>query len=393
MRTSPPRRLGFLLSATLLLATGAHRSARVDADDRLPGEVAELTDKTRADAQVQLDVILKGTGDVGKARRALLLMGPAIWPAVDNALRLTPSDAARPHLTFLKALLLKKAEPEFEALRGRLRRKLLTDDMNGIGAELNEFRLGMKDPANPGKRLPLKVPATKLGSTTTYRSADQTLVVAFGGDATAKKPDAPEVSLTDPAAGFAAAVGGKPLPYDRQSGKGADASCEAPQGFAYAWPTDGAVGKAPGGTGGESGVANVARGRRAVGAHGGGRRRGPGQVGRSLATEAVAGRPSRPPRPLDPSARPACARPRPASQPSDRSRSRWPSASGRRAPPAPASRRRLRPPTRRSRPRSSSPRRIAPSSSRRSPSRRRTPIRTCRRASGSSSRTCPTRAT
>jgi hypothetical protein len=183
-------------------------------------------------------------------------MGPAIWPAVDNALRLTPSDAARPHLTFLKALLLKKAEPEFEALRGRLRRKVLADDMNGIGAELNEFRLGLKDPANPGKRLPLKVPATKLGSITTYRSADQTLAVSFGGDATAKKPDAPEVSLTDPAAGFAAAVGGKPLPYDRQSGKGADASCEAPQGFAYAWATDGAVGKAPGGTGGEGGVAN-----------------------------------------------------------------------------------------------------------------------------------------
>ena len=253
MRTARSR----LFLPLLALSTLAGPATRVLGDDRLPGEVAELTDKTRAEAQVQLDVITKATGDAGKARRALLVMGPVIWPAVDNTMRLTPPDAARPHLNFLKALLLKKAEPEFEILRTRLRRKMLTGDLAGIGSELNEFRLGPKDPANAGKRLPLKVVPTKAATAMVYRSSDGSIAIAFGNDATDKKPDAPELSLTEPVAGFAAAVGGRAMPYARTSGKGCDVACEAPQGFAYAWATDGAVGKAPGGSGGDAGTATA----------------------------------------------------------------------------------------------------------------------------------------
>lgn len=241
---------GALFSTTLL-------TPRASAEDRLGGEVAELTDKTRADAQKEVDVIVKASGDVVKARRALLKMGPVIWPVVDNALRLTPPDTARPHLNYLKALLAKKTEPDFEYFRGRIRRRVLIDDLPGIQAEAATFRNGRPDPANPKRTIPPTVRGTTTAGVTVYRSEDGTLAVAFGRDGDAKKPDAPEVSLTDPAAGFAMAIGGKPQAYERRSGKGSCATVEAPLGFAFAWATDGAPGKAPGGDGGDAGSAQA----------------------------------------------------------------------------------------------------------------------------------------
>jgi hypothetical protein len=41
--------------------------------------------------------------------------------------------------------------------------------------------------------------------------------------------------------------------YERQSGKGGDVTVTANAGFAFAWATDGANGKAPGGSGGDAG--------------------------------------------------------------------------------------------------------------------------------------------
>ncbi|MCC7138709.1 MAG: hypothetical protein IT460_09820 [Planctomycetes bacterium] len=242
-----------LLAAALLAPVAIPTAAR--AEDRIPGEATELTDKVRADALKQVEVIVKGPGDPVAARRVLLRMGPVVWPVLDNALRLTPPDAARPHLLFLKALLVKKAEPEFEALRGKLRRRFLIDDMKGISADLTAFRLGLPDPANPGKRLPLSVKSTRPGSTELFRSADGTILLGFGADGTDKKPDAPDASATDPMAGFVAVVAGKGAPYDRQSGKGGDASATADNGFAWAWAADGAPGKGAGGAGGQGGSA------------------------------------------------------------------------------------------------------------------------------------------
>jgi hypothetical protein len=249
------RRTALPVLGILLLLARVPRPAH--ADDRLPGEAVELTDKVRAEAQQHLDRIAKGGEDAVKSRRALIVLGPAVWPVVENAMRLTPSEETRPHLMLLKALLARKAEPEFEALRGRLRRKVLMDDMPGVFRELTEFRAGRPDPARKGARIPPQVPSAQQGRTTVFRSSDGSIVLGFGGDGTAKEPDAPQVSLSDGAAGIVAAVGGKALPFARRSGKGADVSVSAPNGFAWAWAGDGAPGQAPGGMGGDGGGAQA----------------------------------------------------------------------------------------------------------------------------------------
>jgi hypothetical protein len=202
------------------------------ADSKLPGEASELTPEVRTAAQKLVDVIVKGEGDVAKARRGLLVMGPAIWPVVDNALRLAPPDAARPHLNYLKALLVKKVEPEFEFLRERLRRTSLVGAPPALLKELNDFRIGRPVPAKPGKRLPPCVTPSSDGTKTVYRSGDGTIVLAFGADATEQSPDAVDVGVSEAAAGFVMAVGGKPVPFARRSGKGANVTVSAPMGYA-----------------------------------------------------------------------------------------------------------------------------------------------------------------
>lgn len=252
------RRLVTVVVLAAALATPSARPAH--ADSKLPGEASELTPEVRTAAQKHVDVIVKGggaEGDVAKARRALLVLGPAIWPVLENALRLAPPDAARPHLNYLKALLVKKAEPEFEHLRERLRRTILVGAAPTLLKEMNDFRIGRPDPAKPGKRLPCSIVPTKAGTTAVYRSADGTIVLAFGADATDKDPDAVDVGVNEPTAGFVMAVGGKAKSFSRRSGKGANVSVSAPMGFAFAWATDGAVGMAPGGEGGEGGTADA----------------------------------------------------------------------------------------------------------------------------------------
>lgn len=249
---TPSRRLAGALALAFALA-----SPVATADTKLPGEAIELTPEVRTAAQKHVDVIVRGEGDVPKARRALLVLGPAIWPVVENAMRLAPPDAARAHLNYLKALLVKKAEPEFEHLRERLRRTVLVGAAPSLLKEMNDFRLGRPDPAKAGKRLPCTIVPSKAGSTTVYRSADGTIVLAFGADATEKDPDALDVGVSEAAAGFVMAVGGKAMPFARRSGKGANVTVSAPMGFAFAWATDGAAGLAPGGEGGEGGNAEA----------------------------------------------------------------------------------------------------------------------------------------
>jgi hypothetical protein len=243
-----------LLLASILLCVPAP-TAR--ADDRLPGEAGELTPAVRTQAQAHLDVLVKGGPEGLKARRALLVLGPSVWPVVENTLRLAPSTESRAHLHFLKALLAKKAEPELETLRGRLRRKALMDDMAGVLREVNEFRAGRPDPNHKGVRIPPQVPSKLEGKTTIFRSSDGSLVLAFGGDGTAKEPDAPIVSVSDPIAGLVVAVGGKAMPFARRSGNGSEITVGAPNGFAWAYASDGAAGQAPGGLGGEGGTAQA----------------------------------------------------------------------------------------------------------------------------------------
>jgi hypothetical protein len=240
------------LAGSALLGTPPARG-----DDRLPGEVTELTPEVRATAQGHVDAIVKGTGDALKARRALLVLGPAVCPVVDNALRLAPPEAARPHLAFLKALLAPKAEPEFEFLRARLRRKFLIDDLAGIHRELVEFRLGRPDPEGHGKRLPHTVKPTVVAGASTYRAADGTMVIAYGADGSAKQADAGDVAGSDLAAGFVAALGGRPAPAERRSGGGGLVTATAPRGFAYAYAFDGAPGHSSGGEGGPGGQATA----------------------------------------------------------------------------------------------------------------------------------------
>ena len=253
-----PRRLPSFAVAALAV-TGVALSGAVApraslADGRLPGEAEMLTTEVRATAQKHLDAIVAGGAECPKAVRALLVLGPVVWPVVENATRLTPPEEAKPHLTYLKALLLKKADPDFEVLREGIRRKVLTGNLTLIASLCLDFRLGRMDPARPGKRLPLAVQPTKtpLGASI-YRAPDGTMVIGFGADGEEKVEDAGDLDMNEPAAGFVAGIGGKPIPAQGSSGRGANVVVKAPMGFAYAWATDGAPGGAADGAGGEGG--------------------------------------------------------------------------------------------------------------------------------------------
>lgn len=249
-----------MLLLGLAASVGVGRAAHADDRDRVIGEATELTEAVRTETLKHLDVIAKADAEDAAtvkaavaARRAVLRQGPVVWPVVENALRLNPPAGARPHLQLIKALLAKKSEPEFEALRARLRKRFLMDDFKGMHEELGRFRQGLPNPAKPGKFLPLSVSPTKVGATTVFRSGDGSIVLAYGADADANNPDAPEAVVSDPVAGFVAVIGGKAVPFERQSGRGADTTATAPGGFAWSWASDGAPGKAPGGTGGTGG--------------------------------------------------------------------------------------------------------------------------------------------
>jgi len=84
--------------------------------------------------------------------------------------------------------------------------------------------------------------------------------VGYGADGDGKNPDAPEGSVSDSTAGLVAVFGGKGAPFERQSGRGGDATASAQNGFAWAWAADGAPGQAPGGAGGVAGTANATGG-------------------------------------------------------------------------------------------------------------------------------------
>ncbi len=251
-----------LLAASLLLLAGGARAVRADA--KIPGEADALTDEVRATVQKHLEVISKvvsddpkSKADAEKARRAILVLGPVVFPVVENAMRLGPTEGARPHLNLLKALLATKAEPDFEAFRNRVRRTILTGSVDAVGREANEFRMGKPDPKKPGKRIPPTVQPVKSGLGIAFRSADGSIVVAFGADGDEKAPDCADFNVNEPAAGLVIAIGGKPIPFPRTSGHGANVTVIAPMGFAFAWATDGAPGKAPGGNGGEGGAASA----------------------------------------------------------------------------------------------------------------------------------------
>src|SRR5262245_8429538 len=125
-------RLSLLLLAAAAAALAGSAPVRVAlAGDPIPSDAGALTDKVRAEAQAHIDAITKGAGDVAAPRRALVKMGPIVWPVVENALKLLPPEAAKPHLNLVRALIAKKKEPEFEALRERLRTRFLTDSMEG----------------------------------------------------------------------------------------------------------------------------------------------------------------------------------------------------------------------------------------------------------------------
>jgi hypothetical protein len=252
MRT--PLVLGLLSAVLLSIGVPAAR-----ADGKVPGEAGELTAEVRATAQKHVDAIVgaKEAKDGEKPQRALLVMGPVVWPVIENALRLVPPDSARARLHLLKALLAKKTEPEFEHLRERLRLKFLGGSLEAVQTELTAFRTGRPDPAKPGKKIPPSVKPTTLGTSSVYRSADGSIVIAFGADGTAQKPDAGPVSLNEATAGFVAGVGGRALPNPRASGAGSEVLVVAPLGFAYAYGTDGANGMKGGGEGGQAGTAEA----------------------------------------------------------------------------------------------------------------------------------------
>jgi hypothetical protein len=251
-----------LLLASLFLCVLAAAPPRAAADERLPGEAAELNDEVRAKVKGHLDALFaaKDLEAAVKARRAILTIGPVAWPVVENASRLLPPPAAKPHLNYLKALLVKKEEPEWEWLRGRLRRVSLVGNLDSVKGEILQFRLGRPDPAKPGQKIPPTCRPTKTGTTEVWRSGDGTIVLAFGGDATASNADAPDLRLDEPTAGFVAAVGGTPRPLPRHSGKGGLVSVKAPMGFVWAWAANGADGMKPAGEGGEGGELAVEAG-------------------------------------------------------------------------------------------------------------------------------------
>jgi hypothetical protein len=254
MRSPRLRPLLAVLALLLLLP-----APPAGADAKVPGEADALTPEVRAAAQKHVDAIVaaKEAKDGEKAQRALLVLGPVVWPVVENALRLGPPEAARARFHFLKALLAKKAEPEFEHLRQRLRLKLLGGALSGVRDEVVEFRSGRPDPADPRKRVPPSVAPKTQGTATVYRSADGSIVLAFAADGTAAKPDAGPVSLDEPTAGFVAAIGGRAQTRERASGGGSDVTVTAPLGFAYAYASDGAPGAKGGGDGGQGGAAEA----------------------------------------------------------------------------------------------------------------------------------------
>jgi hypothetical protein len=247
------------LAAALLLARGA----RAD-EPRLPGEAAELTAEVRTKAQAHVDAIVAGK-EPAKAARSLLQMGPAVWPVVEEKMRVIVDAGPRPWFHYLKALLVPKADPDFEALRARLRRTILSGRLEAVAADLAEFRRGRPDPAQRGKFLPHATPPTDGDAgAKVYRSPDGTIVVAFGMDGTREKPDAGDAAILDPTAGFVAAVGGRGTPAQGVSGRAGHASVVAENGFAFAYAPDGSDGQKPDGQGGDGGVAE---GRGGAGQH------------------------------------------------------------------------------------------------------------------------------
>jgi hypothetical protein len=247
--------------ATLALApfaTALAPAPRVAvAGDLLPGEVPDLTPDARAAAQKQIDALNAGT-DCPKSVRALLAMGPAIWPVLENAMRLNPPEAARPHFNYLKALLHKKADPDFEVLRDGLRRKMLTGGVGLVYGVCQEFRIGRPDPAKPGKRLPLGPKPTKNAQgANVFKCPDGTITLAFGADGVAKAEDAADSEIEDATAGVVIVIAGRAMSAPGSSGHGANVTVRAPNGFAYAWAGDGANAVKPDGTPGEAGVAEA----------------------------------------------------------------------------------------------------------------------------------------
>src|SRR5262249_53233618 len=81
-------------------------AARARADDKMPGEVAELTEEARAKAQKEVEALCGAENEEAakKPRRALLQMGPAVWPVIENRMKLLPPAQARPHFSYLKAM-------------------------------------------------------------------------------------------------------------------------------------------------------------------------------------------------------------------------------------------------------------------------------------------------
>jgi hypothetical protein len=246
-------RLGLLASAAaLVLGIGA----QVEAGDRLAGELAELTPEAKTKAEALVADIVAGKAPE-KAARALLLLGPPVWAAIEPAARVNVAEGPRPWFSYLKALLVPKSDPDFEELRRRVRRTLLVGRPDGVAGDLTDFKRGRPDPAQKGKRLPLGMPAQDLGSGAKgYRSADGTMFVAFGLDGSVKAPDGGDVNVTDVVAGFVAAVGGRGVPAPDVSGRGGNANAIAENGFAYVWGADGADGVKPEGQGGEGGLAD-----------------------------------------------------------------------------------------------------------------------------------------
>ena len=146
---------------------------------------------------------------------------------------------------------------------------------------MNEFRVGKVDPRNPLKRIPPTIQPVKYGLGVAFRSADGSIVIGFGSDADEKTPDCADFSMSEQAAGLVIGIGGRAFAYPRTSGHGSNVTVTAPLGFAYAWATDGAPGKAPGGAGGEGGAASADGGAGQFGRSGNGGAGAPADDGNS----------------------------------------------------------------------------------------------------------------
>jgi hypothetical protein len=252
-----------LALAVLLLCALGRVPAAAD-EPRLPGEAAELTPEVRAKAQPHVDAIVAGK-EPGKAAQALLRLGPAAWPVVEEKARIVVDPAPRPWLQYLRALLVPQSDPDFEELRRRLRRTILSGRVEAIASDLQAFRRGRPDPEKRGRTLPHATPPTDVpGGARQHRSPDGSFVLVFGSEGTKEKPDGGDASAQDPMAGFVAAVGGHGVPAESVSGRGGNASAVADNGFAFAYAQDGAPGQKPDGQGGDGGTAD---GRGEAGTH------------------------------------------------------------------------------------------------------------------------------